>query len=395
MTSAELIRRWQGPALFSYGFRPFFLFGALWAGLAMIIWIVALTGTAAPPSRFDPISWHAHAFLFGYLGAVIAGFLLTAVPNWTGRLPVVGWPLTALFLLWLAGRLAVLASARMPFALAVIIDLAFPVLLSLVILREIVAGKNWRNLFVLALLVVFTIANLVFHLEAHWGDYPAEGLGLRLAVGAAIMMIGLIGGRIIPSFTRNWLVQHKRADLPVPPMRKLDKLVLLTSIGALSAWVVFPDARLTGVALIIMGVAQALRLSRWKGHLTTSEPLVTILHVGYLFVPLGALAMGLAIIRPDILPVPPAMHLWLAGAIGTMTLAVTTRATLGHTGHGLHADLATTAIYGAIIGSALVRFIAGFWPGHLLFDAAGLLWCAAFLGFAVAYGPKLLRARKA
>ncbi len=393
MTSAEQIRRWQGPAIFSFGFRPFFLFGSLWAGVAMIIWIIALTGTAAPPSRFDPISWHAHAFLFGYLGAIIAGFLLTAVPNWTGRLPVVGWPLAALFVLWVAGRLGVLVSAKMPFPLAVVIDLAFPVVLSLVILSEIVAGRNWRNLVVLVLLVVFTAANLVFHLEAHGGGYPAQGFGLRLAVSTAIMMIGLIGGRIIPSFTRNWLVQQKVPDLPVPPMRKLDKLVLLISIGALLAWVAVPEARFTGLTLIIMGLAQALRLSRWKGHLTTAEPIVTILHVGYLFVPLGALALGFALLRPDVLPVPAAMHLWLAGAIGTMTLAVMTRATLGHTGHGLHADWPTTAIYGAIIGSALVRVVAGFWPGHLLFDLAGLFWCTAFLGFAVAYGPKLLRAR--
>ena len=393
MSSAEQMRRWQGPALLSFGFRPFFLFGSLWAGAAMIMWILALTGSAAPPSRFDPISWHAHAFLFGYLGAIIAGFLLTAVPNWTGRLPVVGWPLAALFGLWIAGRFAVLVSANLPFPLAVGVDLAFPVVLSLVILREIVAGRNWRNLVVLVLLVVFTIANLVFHLEAHWGHYPAEGFGLRLAVGAAIMMISLIGGRIIPSFTRNWLVQQKAPELPVPPMRQLDKVVLLASIGALLSWIVFPDALLTGLALILMGLAQAVRLSRWKGHLTTAEPLVTILHVGYLFVPLGALALGLATIRPDILPAPPAMHLWLAGAIGTMTLAVMTRATLGHTGYSLHADPATTAIYGAIIGSAIVRFVAGFWPGHMLFDLAGLLWCAAFLSFAVAYGPKLLRAR--
>jgi uncharacterized protein involved in response to NO len=393
MTSAEKIRRWNGPALLSYGFRPFFLFGSVWAGIAMIIWIIALTGTAAPPSRFDPISWHAHAFIFGYLSAVIAGFLLTAVPNWTGRLPVVGWPLAVLFGLWLSGRFAVLISAKLPFSLVAGIDLAFPMVLSLVILREIAAGRNWRNLAVLVLLVVFTLANLIFHLEAAWGDYPAAGLGLRLALAAVLMMISLIGGRIIPSFTRNWLVQQKIANLPVPPMRRLDKGVLLVSIAALSGWTAFPDARLSGVALLVMGLAHAVRLSRWKGHLTTAEPLVTILHLAYLFVPLGALAVGLAVVRPDMLPVPAAMHLWLAGAIGAMTLAVMTRATLGHTGHSLRADRGTIAIYGAIIASALLRVIAGFWPWHILFDMAGLLWCAAFLGFAAAYGPKLCRPR--
>ncbi|OCW56325.1 NnrS family protein [Hoeflea olei] len=394
MSSASQIRHWQGPALFSYGFRPFFLFGSLWAGAAMIIWILALTGTVAPPSRFDPISWHAHAFLFGYLGAIIAGFLLTAVPNWTGGLPVVGARLAGLFALWLAGRVAVAFSAHLPAWLAAGIDLAFPVVLSVVILREIVAGKNWRNLVVLGLLVVFTLANLIFHVEQASGGYPAHGLGQRLALAAAVMMIGLIGGRIIPSFTRNWLVQQKSPNLPAPPMQRFDKLTLLASIAALLGWVGFPEARLTGAGLLLIGGLHLLRLARWQGHRTGAEPLVLVLHAGYLFVPLGAIAMGLAVLWPDLIPVPAAKHLWLAGAIGTMTLAVMTRATLGHTGHALHADEATIAIYAAIMLSTVLRFIAGFWPGHVLFDIAGLLWCLAFLGFAVVYGPKLMRSRK-
>ena len=394
MSSAEQMRRWQGPALFSFGFRPFFLFGSLWAGAAMIIWIMALTGVAAPPSRFDPISWHAHAFIFGYLGAVIAGFLLTAVPNWTGRLPVVGARLAALFALWLAGRAAVLVSAHLPFALAMIIDLTFPIVLSIIILREILAGRNWRNLAVLVLLVIFALANLIFHIEAAQGEYPANGLGLRLALGAVMMMIALIGGRIIPSFTRNWLVQRKNPDLPASPMQRLDKLVLAASIAALASWIGLPEAPLSGAALLVYGGLHLIRISRWKGHLTADEPLVLILHAGYLFVPLGAVAMGVAILWPDLLSTPAAKHLWLAGAIGTMTLAVMTRATLGHTGHALHADEATIAIFVAIIASALLRFAAGFWPGHVLFDLAGISWCLAFFGFAAAYGAKLCKQRK-
>src|SRR6056297_4021405 len=181
-SSAEQMRAWTGPAVLSFGFRPFFLFGALWVTLAMVLWIVTLSGGFDLPSRMDPVSWHAHAFLFGYLGAVLAGFLLTAVPNWTGRLPMVGWRLAALVLLWVAGRLAVLVSDHLPVAVAPVIDLAFPLVLGGLILREIVAGKNWRNLIVLALLAVFTLANGIFHAEAIIGNYAAQGFGLRLGL---------------------------------------------------------------------------------------------------------------------------------------------------------------------------------------------------------------------
>src|SRR6056297_4020513 len=181
-TSAERMRNWEGPALLTYGFRPFFLLGAVWAALAMTLWVFMLAGGLRLPTRFDPVSWHAHEFLFGYLGAVLAGFLLTAVPNWTGRLPMVGWPLAALFALWVAGRVVVLTSGVMPAAVAPIVDLAFPLVLGGLILREIVAGRNWRNLIVLGLLAVFTLANGIFHAEALSGNYAAQGFGLRLGL---------------------------------------------------------------------------------------------------------------------------------------------------------------------------------------------------------------------
>ncbi|SFR49976.1 NnrS family protein [Litoreibacter janthinus] len=388
LSSAEQMRAWQGPALFSFGFRPFFLFGAVWAALAMMIWIASLSAVIALPSRFDPVSWHAHAFLFGYLSAVLAGFLLTAVPNWTGRLPMVGWPLAALFALWCLGRLAVTISALLPYAVAPVLDLAFPLVLGAVILREIVAGKNWRNLMVLGLLAVFTLANGLFHYEAARGDYAAQGIGLRLGLATALMMIGLIGGRIIPSFTRNWLVRIKHDARPTPPMQRFDKLTLLASIAGLLVWVRAPDAVVTGVALVAIGLAHLVRLARWEGQHSGSEALVWVLHISYMFIPLGALALGADILM-GIKGQAPAQHLWMAGAIGSMTLAVMTRATLGHTGRDLHAGPATLAIYIALLGAVLARLGAGMLPG--LTELAGVLWVFAFGGFAVVYGPLLLR----
>ena len=392
-SSSEQIRAWQGPALFSFGFRPFFLFGAVWAGIAMLLWIPALSGALTLPTRLDPVSWHAHAFLFGYLSAVLAGFLLTAVPNWTGRLPIVGWPLAGMFVLWLAGRVAVLGSALLPVGVAAAIDLAFPIVLGAVILREIVAGKNWRNLVVLALLAVFTLANLIFHVEAASGDYAAQGIGLRLGLATAVMMIAVIGGRIVPSFTRNWMVHEGKDARPTPPMQRFDKLVLVASVAGLLSWVLRPESFGVGVTLLALGALHLARLVRWQGYRTGAEPLVWVLHAAYAFIPLGAGAIGLAILLPDLFPALPAQHLWMAGAIGAMTLAVMTRATLGHTGQNLHAGSATLAIYLALFGAVLTRVFAGGAP--ILYQVSGVLWILAFGGFAVAYGPLLLRRKKA
>ncbi len=387
-TSAEQIRAWQGPALFSFGFRPFFLLGAVWVTLAMLVWLLALSGAITLPTRFDPVSWHAHEFLFGYLGAVLAGFLLTAVPNWTGRLPMVGWRLAALVLLWVAGRLAVLVSDHLPVAVAPVIDLAFPLVLGGLILREIVAGKNWRNLIVLALLAVFTLANGIFHAEALSGASAAQGNGLRLGLATGIMMIAVIGGRIIPSFTRNWLAKQNNPARPAPPMQRFDKLVLLVSIATLMLWVVRPFGVQTGAALILFGALHGVRQARWQPHHTLRDPLLWVLHAAYLFIPLGAFGLGVDQIMGN--PVTAgAQHLWMAGAIGAMTLAVMTRATLGHTGQSLSANRVTVGIYLCLFGAVLARFWSSIhWE---LTQVSGVLWLAAFAGFAVAYGPALLR----
>jgi uncharacterized protein involved in response to NO len=391
-TTTEQMRAWAGPSILTYGFRPFFLGAALWAAFSMLLWIPMLMGHIAPPTAFDPVSWHAHEFLFGYLGAVIAGFLLTAVPNWTGRLPIVGWPLGALAALWLAGRVAMLLPAGLgPIAVA-LIDLAFPVTLAAAILREIVAGQNWRNLIVLGILAVFSLGNGIFHWEAAQGLYAAQGFGLRLGLGAGLMMIAVIGGRIVPSFTRNWLVKRGPGRLPAAPMQRFDKLALMILIVALLLWVALPLARTTGAVLLLAGGMHLWRLARWAGHRTLSEPLVTVLHAGYAFLHLGALALGAELLMPGTLGMAAAQHLWMGGAIGLMTLAVMTRASLGHTGQPLSAGKATVAIYAALVLAVLARTAAGVWPDMSmhLHAVAGTAWIAAFGGFALAYGRALL-----
>ena len=391
-TTAELMRAWRGPAIFTYGFRPFFFGAGVWAALTMAIWVAVISGAMTLPSAFDPVAWHAHEVMFGYLGAVIAGFLLTAVPNWTGRLPIVGWPLAGLAALWLAGRVAVAFSASLSPLLVAVIDLSGLAALAGFLAREIIAGRNWRNLIVLAMLSALVVANGLFHWEAARGGSPAQGIGFRLALSAGILLLSVIGGRIIPSFTRNWLVKRGNPARPAAPDR-FDQITIGTTLAALVAWTLAPVSMVAGLALLICAALQFWRLNRWSWRHTGAEPLVWILHLGYAFVPLGALAMGLAILFPAQMAGIGAQHLWMAGALGTMTIAVMTRATLGHTGQALTANRGTVAIYLAIVAAVVCRFVAGFdlALSSVLLDIAGTLWCAGFLGFAVVYGRLLLR----
>lgn len=394
-TTAERMRAWRGPAILSFGFRPFFLGAAIWAAVAMALWIPALTGALDLPTRFDAASWHAHEFLFGYLSAVIAGFLLTAVPNWTGQLPIVGWPLGGLFVLWVGGRAGVLLSHGLPSLAVALVDLAMPVALTGFLAREIIVGKNWRNLIVLTMLGIFTISNAIFHWEAARGDYAAQGYGLRAGLGAALMMIAVIGGRIVPSFTRNWLARQGPGRLPVPPMQRFDKIALLTLLAALFAWIAAPEAQALAPLLLAAGALHLVRLARWAGDRTLAEPLLWILHLGYLFLPLGAIALGVSIFVPGLFGEASAQHLWMAGAVGLMTLAVMTRATLGHTGQELKAGRGTLALYLGLLTAILARLAAGLWPDQapLLHILSGLAWIAAFGGFAMLYGPAMMRRR--
>ncbi|MEM8822210.1 MAG: NnrS family protein [Pseudomonadota bacterium] len=265
-TTAEPTRVWSRPTLFSFGFRPFFLGGAIWAALAMVLWLGVLSGLIALPTALDPVSWHAHEFLFGYLGAVIAGFMMTAVPNWTGRMPIVGWPLALLFALWVLGRIAVGLSSLLPWLAIALIDLGFVLALTMVMTREIVAAGNWRNLMVVALLASFIAGNGLFHWEVAQGVHAAQGYGLRLGLAAAILLIAFIGGRIVPAFTRNWLAQRGATRLPPPPMQRFDGIALLALLGALAVWMLWPVHWVTSAALLLAGVLHACRLVRWSGR---------------------------------------------------------------------------------------------------------------------------------
>lgn len=393
--TGALRRAYEGPAFFAAGFRPFFLCGALFAGVAVPLWILFLNGFAAGTLDLDPLYWHAHEMMFGYLGAIMGGFLLTAIPNWTGRLPVMGPRLGGLLALWIAGRIAVLlfAAGSIPASLALGVDLAYPLALVATASREIAAGQNWRNLPVAGLIAIFGIANLVFYLS-FWTEIDAL-LGIRLAIGVAALLISLIGGRVTPSFTRNWLAKEAGAPFPAP-FGAADKAALVLTGLSVLAWVSFPDAQLTALLLALAGIAQIVRLSRWQGFRTKREPLVLILHIGYGWLAFALLAMGVAILAPQVIEPRAALHALTAGAIGTMTVAIMTRATLGHTGRALVTDRGTRAIYLLVSLGALLRVAAPSLPFDYTqaVSIAGALWSAGFIVFSVKYGRYLTSSRR-
>ena len=385
---AALSRRldYAGPALFAYGFRPFFLAAGAWAAFGIVLWLPQYLGVLALPTHFSALDWHIHEMLYGYVAASIAGFLLTAIPNWTGRLPVNGWPLAGLAALWLAGRIAILVSAWIGAEVAAVIDVAFLVTLAAVAVREIVAGKNWRNLRVLVVLGALIVGNVVFHLEVVLTG--RANYGVRIAIAAIIVLISLIGGRIVPSFTGNWLKRSNPGRLPVP-FSRFDAVTIAASALALLSWIGAPDFSGSGLLLLIAGVLQLLRLARWAGDRTLSDRLVLVLHVGYAFVPIGFLLTGIATWTAQV-PASAGIHAWTAGAIGTMTLAVMTRASLGHTGMPLQAGPATQAIYAMVVLAAVLRIVAALINSLSLIEYAGVAWFAGFALFVVVYGPLVI-----
>ena len=390
MAPIPRLKPYTGPALFSNGFRPFFLLGAIYAGLAVLVWMPVFAGELTLLTAFAPRDWHVHEMLYGYVPAVVTGFLLTAIPNWSGRLPLQGTPLIVLLLVWIAGRAAVTFSAVIGWLPAAAIDGAFLVLVGAAATREIVSGGNWGNLRVVSLVAVFATGNVAFHLEAHVSG--AADYSTRVGLAAVVMMIGLIGGRVVPSFTRNWLVRQNPGRLPAP-FGRFDAVTIAASAATLALWVALPNAPVTGAVLLGAGVLHLVRLSRWAGDRTLRDRLVLILHLGYAFIPLGFLLTGAAAFGF----VAPAagVHAWAGGAVGTMTLAVMTRASLGHTGHALQASWGTQAIYAAIVIAALTRVAAALLPAQAygLLALAALLWSAAFLGFGAIYGPIVMRGR--
>lgn len=393
MNPIPRLKVYSSHPLLSYGFRPFFLVGAAYAGLGILIWVPLFFGEIAVPTAFSPLDWHIHEMLYGYLSAIVAGFLLTAIPNWTGRLPLRGGVLAVLVTVWVAGRFAVSMSALIGRPAAGTVDVLFLFLIAAAAGREVIAGRNWRNLPPVFILLLFAVGDVIFHIEDH--RTGAAELGTRLGIAAAVALISFIGGRIIPSFTRNWLARENPGRFPVP-FGSFDIGVLVIALFALALWVLLPTWTGTAAAMLFAGFMQAIRLARWAGDRTLRDRLVLVLHVAYAFVPTGFVMLAGTIFLPGTVPLSAGIHSWTIGAIGTMTLAVMTRASLGHSGEKLAAGALTQTVYGAVILAACLRIAAAFplAAATPLMEVAAAAWIAAFWLFVIGYGPLLYRPRR-
>ncbi len=382
------------PLIFAYGFRPFFLLSGAAAAALLAGWIAILTTGTWPDTPVGASAWHAHEMLFGFVSAAIAGFLLTAVPSWTGTTALSGRPLALLVGLWLAGRVAVLPFTGLPLPVAAAVDLAFYPALGIALARPLVAAGKLRNTAFLALLALLTLANLCFHLD--WLGVVEDGVGHgeSLAIGVVLMMIAVIGGRIVPAFTRNALVARGRTA-PANPLPWLEKATLLSTLLMIPADLALPESVVAGLLALVAAAAHGTRLARWQPLKTLDQPILWVLHLGYAWIPV-ALALKAGHALGGVVPESAWIHAMTAGAFSTMIVAVMTRASLGHTGRPLLVSRATVAAYVLLTAAALLRVLAPELPGQLHWNAlqgAGTAWIAAFALYLVAYVPILLGPR--
>jgi uncharacterized protein involved in response to NO len=380
---------YEGPPFFSYGFRPFFLGAALFAGIAVPAWILIVTGAIGSNFLYPAREWHVHEMLFGFLPAAMAGFILTAIPNWTGRVPVRGALLVSSWGLWLAGRLVVALPGPIP-VIAAVVDAAFLVTLAAAIWREIAAARIWNRAAIGMLITLYAGANILFHVLALGGT--STEVSERVALSIVLLLLTFIGGRVTPAFTAEYFAETRSHGHPAP-FSRFDGLSMVLVLLAAMAWIIQPHGVATGALFVAAGVANLIRVSRWQGWMAWGEPLVFILTVGYGWVALSLLALGGACF--GVLPTANAVHVLTTGAVGTMTLAVMTRASLGHTGRQRHADLMTVVMYVLVNVGAIVRVLAPAADSptiltNLVLGIAALCWSGAYLLFAIVYARMLV-----
>lgn len=383
--------------IFSYGFRPFFLMAAIFSPLAILVWLGVYSGTTTPVSIYPPSFWHAHEMIFGFAGAVMTGFFLTAVPNWTGAAPVRGPALVVLAALWLAGRVAIWATPLVPPILAAAVDLSFFPALAVVILPSLLSGAR-KNMIFLVILALLVTANLLFHLEAI-GAAQTASLGLNFAVDLFALLITIIGGRVTPAFTANALrakAQAQGVKVLEPSGHMLLNEAAILSVAAVAICdLVVPGYSWVGAVAIFAAVVNAVRLAGWRTRHTFGEPLLWVLHLGYTWLVIGLAVKGVARLT-DFLPPTVALHGITIGAIGTMTLAMMSRASLGHTGRALIAGRALAVAYLFVSLAAIVRLFTSLaLPENYMMSVviAGALWIAGFVIFALRFVPILTAPR--
>jgi uncharacterized protein involved in response to NO len=379
-------------ALFAQGFRPFFLLAGLVAIGVIAPWIAALHGAALPDRPLPLARWHAHEMLAGFIGAAMSGFLLTAVPNWTGRRGYGGTPLALPVALFVLARLALAPGSPVPIGTAAVVALLpLPVLL-LTVLPALVRAAQPRLFGPPALILGYWVGDLLMLGDLAGWFHDTWEAGEHLALNLALVLVGLIGGRIVPSFTLNALRKQGR-PAELSPLPGVDRAAVLSLLAVALVDLVAEETALAGIVAAIAAVLTLLRLSRWHGLATLDQPILWVMHLAYLFIPLSLALKAIALLA-EAGWAANWLHLQAIGAIALMIVAVMTRATLGHTGRALSAPTSAVLAYWLVPAAALARvFGPVLLPGTAGVALAGTLWLAAFALFLWGFAPMLLGPR--
>jgi|SRR5579872_5755622 len=379
--------------LWASGFRPLFLTAAVGAALLIPLWAWMWGLGGGLPSTWPPTIWHAHEMLFGVVGAAVGGFLLTAVPSWTGRRGFAGIPLILLVCLWGLGRLSIATSGYWPGALVAALDVGFLPALGVLIAPALVRARN-RNTPLLLVLAALTACNVAVHWEIAQRDPGAAYRAILVGIDIMLVLVTVIGGRIIPAFTANALRASGVAErLRVWPAVNIAAIAMMILVAALDlAW---PDRAATGIAAGVAAIIQALRMLQWRSFATLRQPIVWILHLAYLWLPIGLALKCLALLEGS-----AAGAFWVhaltVGTLSTMVLGVMSRAALGHTGRPLVVHPMVCATYLLLLLATCLRVwglgVLGL-PYPQVILGSAVLWTTAFALFLWVYVPVLCGAR--
>jgi len=376
-------------ALFDYGFRPFFLLSGCYALAIVPIWLYRFAHAATPFGALPAMYWHAHEMLYGFVIAAVAGFLLTAVPSWTGTRGFAGRPLMLVVSLWLLGRIAMSAVGAVPFWVTAAAELSLlPALLAL-LAPPIFRNAN-RNAPLLAVVTVLWLIDAVFVFALERGDAALAGSAMRLAIDLVLILVTVIGGRIVPAFTANAL--RVRGEPVTTITRRPVEIVVIGTMVAIAIVDLFaPDSIASGTLAAFAALAHAVRISGWRSFRTRGAPILWVLHIAYAWVPVG-LALKACALLADGSWAMKWQHALTMGVFATMILAVMTRASLGHTGRPLVVSRAIAVAYLVLTAGTVLRvFGVAVFPAHYLLSVtiAGLAWVLAFGIFVVVYAPVL------
>jgi uncharacterized protein involved in response to NO len=382
----------SGLVPFAYGFRPFFLAAIAFALLAIALWLLFRSAGVMPLPNLPPQLWHGHEMLFGFVGAAIAGFLLTAVPSWTGARGFAGWPLIALTLVWASGRVAFALASQLPSSVVAFLELWFLPTLALMIAVPLLRVRN-RNTPLLLVLGALWFVDATFVCAMTIGDLALASSMLQVGLDIVLLLITVIGGRIVPSFTANAL-RRRGLDAPIRSSSGIEVTVIASMIALLVIDVIAPARWAATFIAAIAAMAHAVRLAGWRGDLVLREPIAWVLHLAYAWMPVG-LALKAIFLATDAGWAAGWLHALGAGAASMMIVAVITRASLGHTGRPLTVSRSVAAAYAVLCAAVLVRVLATAVPQYHEWSLtiAASLWTIAFAIVLVNYAPILLRRR--